>query len=52
VLGLVGAGGLGVKLESALSTLAWPKVTMLLIVILATVAVSEWITATVRKKLI
>ena len=45
VLGLVGAGGLGVKLEASLNTLAWPKVTMLLLVILATVAVSEWVTA-------
>jgi phosphonate transport system permease protein len=52
VLGLVGAGGLGVKLESALNTLAWPKVTMLLLVILATVAVSEWVTAKVRERLI
>ncbi|HMN92665.1 MAG TPA: phosphonate ABC transporter, permease protein PhnE [Hydrogenophaga sp.] len=52
VLGLVGAGGIGVKLEAALGTLAWPKVTMLLIVILATVVVSEWVTAQVRRKLI
>jgi phosphonate transport system permease protein len=52
VLGLVGAGGVGVKLEAALGTLAWPKVTMLLIAILATVVVSEWVTAQVRKKLI
>ncbi len=52
VLGLVGAGGIGVKLEAALGTLAWPKVTTLLIVILATVVVSEWITARVREKLI
>lgn len=52
VLGLVGAGGIGVKLEAALNTLAWPKVTMLLIVILATVAVSEWVTAKVRERLI
>jgi phosphonate transport system permease protein len=52
VLGLVGAGGIGVKLEAALGTLAWPKVTTLLIVILATVVVSEWITAKVREKLI
>ncbi|MFN3629830.1 MAG: phosphonate ABC transporter, permease protein PhnE [Casimicrobiaceae bacterium] len=52
VLGLVGAGGIGVKLEAALSVLAWPKVTMLLIVILATVAVSEWISAKVRQKLL
>ncbi|MFN6961618.1 MAG: phosphonate ABC transporter, permease protein PhnE [Rhodocyclaceae bacterium] len=52
VLGLVGAGGIGLKLEAALGVLAWPKVTMLLIAILATVVASEWITATVRKRLI
>ena len=52
VLGLVGAGGIGMKLESALNTLAWPKVSMILIAILATVAISEWVSATVRKKLI
>lgn len=52
VLGFVGAGGLGMKLNSALGTLAWPKVSMLLIVIFATVIVSEWVTAQVRKKLI
>ena len=40
------------KLNSALGTLAWPKVSMLLIVIFATVIVSEWVTAQVRKKLI
>lgn len=52
VLGFVGAGGLGVKLESALGTLAWPKVSMLLITIFATVLFSEWVTAKVREKLI
>lgn len=52
VLGLVGAGGIGMKLESALSTLAWPKVSMLLIAIFATVIVSEWVTAKVRQRLI
>jgi phosphonate transport system permease protein len=52
VLGLVGAGGIGVKLEAALGTLAWPKVTVLLMAILATVLVSEWVTAKVRQKLI
>jgi len=52
VLGLVGAGGIGVKLEGALATLAWPKVTMLLILVLVTVVFSEWISARVRKALI
>lgn len=52
VLGLVGAGGIGVKLEAALGTIAWPKVTTILLVIFVTVLVSEWVTAQVRKKLI
>ena len=52
VLGLVGAGGLGLKLNAALNTLAWPKVSMILIVIFATVVISEWITMKVRQKLI
>lgn len=52
VLGLVGAGGMGLKLNAALNTLAWPKVTMILIVIFATVIVSEWITMKLRQKLI
>lgn len=40
------------KLEAALGTLAWPKVTTLLLAIFATVAVSEWVTAQVRQRLI
>ncbi len=52
VLGLVGAGGIGMALESALNTLAWPRVTTLLLVILATVIVSEWVAAQVRRRLI
>jgi phosphonate transport system permease protein len=52
VLGLVGAGGLGLALESSLNTLAWPQVTVILLMILATVVLSEWVTATVRKAII
>jgi len=48
VLGLVGAGGLGLKLQSSLSTLAWPQITMILLVILATVVFSEWVSAKIR----
>ena len=49
VLGLVGAGGLGLKLQASLNTLAWNQVTTILLVILATVAVSEWLSARVRQ---
>jgi phosphonate transport system permease protein len=52
VLGLVGAGGLGLALEASLSTLAWPQVSIILLIILATVVISEWVTARVRKSII
>lgn len=52
ILGLVGAGGLGLKLQASLNVLAWPQVTMILIVILATVIVSEWVSAKVRAAII
>lgn len=48
VLGLVGAGGIGRPLEASLNTLAWPQVTVILIVVLVTVIVSEWLSAKVR----
>jgi phosphonate transport system permease protein len=52
VLGLVGAGGLGLKLEASLNTLAWNRVTTIFLVILATVALSEWVSARVRHAVI
>jgi len=52
VLGLVGAGGIGLLLESALNRLAWPEVSLILISILVTVIVSEWASARARKALI
>jgi phosphonate transport system permease protein len=52
VLGLVGAGGIGLQLKASVDTLAWPQVTLIFIVILATVIVSEWVSARVRAALI
>ena len=52
VLGLVGAGGLGLQLQSSLNVLAWPQVTMIILVILGTVLVSEWVSARVRRAII
>ena len=52
ILGLVGAGGLGLQLQASLNVLAWPQVTLIFIVILATVAVSEWVSAKVRHAII
>ena len=52
VLGLVGAGGIGLQLKASVDTLAWPQVTLIFIVILATVLISEWVGAQVRQRLI
>ena len=52
VLGLVGAGGIGLQLQGSLNTLAWPQVSLILIVILAAVIVSEWVSAKVRGAII
>lgn len=52
VLGLVGAGGIGLQLKSSVDTLAWPQVTLIFILILATVLISEWVSAQVRQRLI
>jgi phosphonate transport system permease protein len=52
ILGLVGAGGIGVQLQSSLARLAWAEVTVIFIVILVTVVVSEWVSAKVRAAVI
>ena len=52
ILGLVGAGGIGLQLNGSINTLAWTQVSTILLVILATVIISEWISAKVRHAII
>ena len=52
VLGLVGAGGIGLQLQGSLNTLAWPQVSLILLVIFIAVVISEWISALVRRAII
>ncbi|MHA7880517.1 MAG: phosphonate ABC transporter, permease protein PhnE [Saccharospirillum sp.] len=52
ILGLVGAGGIGMQLQASINVLAWPQVMLILLVILCTVVVSEWVSAWVRKAVI
>ena len=52
VLGLVGAGGIGLQLQSSLNILAWPQVTVILALILVAVIISEWVSARVRHAII
>ncbi|MGJ8544696.1 MAG: phosphonate ABC transporter, permease protein PhnE [Sulfitobacter sp.] len=52
VLGLVGAGGIGIILQGAIDTFQWQEVSMVLLTILALVIVGEVISSTLRKKLL
>jgi phosphonate transport system permease protein len=52
VLGLVGAGGIGIQLDASISTLSWTQVSVILLVILSTVLVSEWVSAKIRSAII
>lgn len=52
VLGLVGAGGIGLQLSASLNVLAWPQVTLILLVILFAVVIGEWVSAKVRGAII
>ena len=52
VLGYVGAGGIGLQLSSSINTLAWTQVSLILLVIIATVVLSEWVSAKIRHAII
>jgi phosphonate transport system permease protein len=52
ILGLVGAGGIGLYLQSSLNVLAWPQVTVIIIMILIAVLISEWVSSKVRLAII
>jgi phosphonate transport system permease protein len=51
VLGFVGAGGIGIMLYSSINQFAWSEVAVMLIAIFGVVLVSEFISATVRKRI-
>ncbi len=50
VIGLVGAGGIGITLNSAMNLFKWDQVTVILIAIFLVVLVSESVSATLRAK--
>ncbi|NQU56291.1 MAG: phosphonate ABC transporter, permease protein PhnE [Rhodospirillales bacterium] len=52
VLGLVGAGGIGLQLSASLNVLAWPQVLLILMIIFVAVIFSEWVSAKVRHAII
>ncbi len=48
VLGLVGAGGIGLPLEASIASLEWSRVSLILLVILGLVVISELISKRLR----
>ena len=52
VLGLVGAGGIGLQLNASIMNLAWSQVSLILLVIITTVIASEWVSARIRHAMI
>jgi len=52
VLGLVGAGGIGLELNAAITQLYWTQVSLILLVIIGSVILGEWVSAKVRHAII
>lgn len=52
ILGLVGGGGIGVALDSALNNLYWDQVGLILFVIFVIVIAAEFVTSYIRGKII
>lgn len=52
VLGLVGAGGIGMALDSAMNLFQWQRVAVILLAIFAVVIVAELIVTAVRKRVL
>lgn len=52
VLGLVGAGGIGMVIDSAMNLFQWQRVAMVLVTIFAVVIIAEIVVTAIRKKII
>ncbi len=50
-IGFVGAGGIGILLNSSINLFQWQAVRVMLIAIFAAVVVSEFVSATVRQRI-
>ena len=52
VLGLVGAGGIGMALDSALNLFQWNRVAVVLLAIFAVVIIAEIVVTQVRRRIL
>jgi phosphonate transport system permease protein len=52
ILGIVGAGGIGFQLSDRIRALRWDEAAFIILMILATVALIDWASATLRRRLL
>ena len=52
ILGVVGAGGIGLQIAERIKVRYWDQVAFIILLILVTVAVIDWLSARLRKRLI
>jgi phosphonate transport system permease protein len=52
VIGLVGAGGIGITLNSAMNLFNWDQVSVILLAILLAVLASDWVSDILRRQFI
>ena len=52
IIGIVGAGGIGLQLSEQIRVLEWQQVSFLILMILATVAALDWISQRLRGAII
>jgi phosphonate transport system permease protein len=52
VLGLVGAGGIGMAIDTAMNLFQWERVALMLVVIFAVVVAAELVVTAIRKRII
>lgn len=48
IVGLVGAGGIGLQLDASVNSLQWANVSMILVIVFLMVVFSEWLSAKIR----
>ncbi len=49
IVGLVGAGGIGLQLDASVNALLWSQVSLILLLVFLLVLFSEWVSAVIRK---
>lgn len=52
VVGLVGAGGIGLQFSGAVNALMWQRASLILLMVFGLVVLSEWLSARVRQRFI